>query len=280
MSLAYERVNVFPLQVNPMSETTIELAQLSQQIEARLQVGKPEEAAALARVVLVRLPRHLPTYQRLLRATWLMKRTQEGEDWARRLLQADPGSSLAWRSLAYAVELKGMRNSARAMWKRAFEADPYHPDIRNGLSRTSLQRAHALVLNTACLASLYLRGGRWAHAANTYWGLMQVEQRRIDFQLHCAVALWQQNARTEAYRLARQLTQRHPHLLLAWIVLSSLGDVDDRALARNPILSMDPDGEYVRGWLGIPFTGAPTQLQITLKESALLQSVDGNTVLQ
>jgi tetratricopeptide (TPR) repeat protein len=253
-----------------MTDTTIELAQISQAMEAKLQAEQPEAAAALARVVLLRLPRHLPTYQRLLRATWALKRTPEGEDWARRLLQADPANALAWRSLAYAVEQKGMRNSARAMWKRAFEADPYHPDIRSGLSRTSLDRTHALVLNTACLASLYLRGGRWAHAANTYWGLMQVEERRIDFPLHCAVSLWQQNARAEAYRLARQLTQRHPHLLLAWVIVSSLGDVDDRALARSPVLSMDPDGEYVRNWLGIPFAGASAPLSITAREAALL----------
>ena len=253
-----------------MTDTTLDLAQLSQAMDTKLQADRPEEAAALARVVLLRLPRHLPTYQRLLRATWAIKRTPEGEDWARRLLQADPANPLAWRSLAYAVEQKGMRNSARAMWKRGFEADPYHPDIRSGLSRTSLDRTQALVLNTACLASLYLRGARWAHAANTYWGLMQVEERRIDFQLHCAVALWQQNARQEAYRLARQLTRRNPHLLLAWVVVSSLGDVDDRALARSPILSMDPDGEYVRNWLGIPFAGGPAPLQLTAKEAALL----------
>lgn len=254
-----------------MTDTTIDLAQISGAIEARLTAGRYEEAAALARVVLLRLPRHLPTYQRLLRATWALKRTPEGEDWARRLLQADPGSALAWRSLAYAVEQKGMRNSARSMWKRAFEADPYHPDIRSGLSRTSLDRSHALVLNTACLAGLYLRGGRWAHAANIYWGLMQVEPRRIDFQLHCAVALWQQNARQEAYRLARRLTQRYPHLLPAWVVVNSLGDVDDRALARNPIQSMDPDGEYMREWLGIPFGGVATSLPLTPKEAALLE---------
>lgn len=253
-----------------LSEITVDLAVVSQSMETRLAAGSYEEAAALARVVLARLPRHLATYQRLLRATWALKRTQEGEDWARRLLQADPGNALAWRSLAYAVEQKEMRNSARAMWRRAFEADPYHPDVRSGLSRTSLDRTHALVLNTACLASLYLRGGRWAHAANAYWGLMQAEQRRIDFQLHCAVALWQQNVRQEACSLARQLTRRHPHLLLAWVVVNAVGDVDDRALARSPILSMDPDGEYVRAWLGIPFAGAPTPLQITRKEAALL----------
>lgn len=253
-----------------MSETKLELARLSQEMEARLQEGKPEEAAALARVVLVRLPRHLATYQRLLRAAWMLKRHQEGEDWARRLLQADPANALAWRSLAYAVEQKEMRNAARSMWQRAFEADPYQPDIRAGLSRTSLNRANVLALNTACLASLYLRGGRWAHAATTYWSLMQVEQRRIDFQLHCAVSLWQQNARQEAYRLARHLTQRQPHLLLAWVVLNALGDVDDRALARSPIMSMDPDGEFTRQWLGIPFGGTPTELQVTSREAALV----------
>lgn len=256
-----------------MIDTSIDLAQISGVMEARLAAGNYEEAAALARVVLLRLPRHLPTYGRLLRATWALKRAQEGEDWARRLLQADPGNALAWRSLACAVEQKGMRNPARAMWKRGFEADPYHPDIRSGLSRTSLDRTQALTLNTACLASLYLRGGRWAHAANVYGDLMQVEGRRIDFQLHCAVALWQQNARQDAYRLARRLTQRHPHLLLAWVVVNSLGDVDDRALARSPIQSMDPDGEYVRHWLGIPFAGISTSLQITPKEAALLNGV-------
>jgi hypothetical protein len=99
---------------------------------------------------------------------------------------------------------------------------------------------------------------------------MQVEQRRIDFQLHCAVALWQQNAHQEAYRLAHPLTRRHPHLLLAWVIVNSLGDVDDRALARSPIMSMDPDGEYVRNWLQIPFGGTAMPLQITAKEAALL----------
>jgi tetratricopeptide (TPR) repeat protein len=254
-------------------------------MEGRLQAGEPEAAAALARVVLVRLPRHLATYQRLLRACWMLKRTPEGEDWARRLLQADPANVLAWRSLAYAVEQKEMRNAARAMWQRAFEADPYQPDIRAGLARTSLDRTHVLRLNTACLASVYLRGGRWAQAAATYWSLMQAEPRRIDFQLHDAVALWQTNTRQEAYRLARHLTQHHPHLLLAWVVRNALGDVDDRALARSPILSMDPDGEFTRQWLGIPFAGARMELTITPREADLLaaqmnSSLDGFTAIQ
>lgn len=258
--MEYERV----------TDTTIELQQISQAIDGRLEAGEPGAAAALARVILVRLPRHLATYQRLLRACWMLKRTQEGEDWARRLLQADPANALAWRSLAYAVEQKEMRTAARAMWQRAFEADPYNPDIRAGLSRTSLDRSNILALNTACLATLYLRGGRWVHAARTYWSLMQVEPRRIDFQLHGAVALWQQNARQEAYRLARHLTQQHPHLLLAWVVRNALGDVDDRALARNPILSMDPDGEFTRQWLGIPFAGARLELAVTAREAELV----------
>ena len=253
-----------------MDEKIVELARLSQAIETQLRANQAEYAGALARIVLVRLPRHLATYQRLLRASWMLKRWQEGEDWARRLLQADPSNALAWRSLAYAVEQKGMRTAAHAMWMRAFEADPYDPDIRSGLTRTSVERTPILVLNAACLATLYLRSGRWQHAAAAYGALLQTNERRIDFQVNCMVALWQQNARQDAYRLARHLTRRHPYLLMAWVVLNALGDVDDRALARNPIASMDPDGDFVRAWLAIPFVGAITTLQISAKEAELL----------
>jgi hypothetical protein len=83
--------------------------------------------------------------------------------------------------------------------------------------------------------------------------------------------LWQQNVRADAYRIARHLTSRHPHLLLAWVVINALGDVDDRALARNPILSMDPDGEFVREWLGVPYGGAATVLQVTTREAELVE---------
>ncbi|NJN81719.1 MAG: hypothetical protein HC802_05115 [Caldilineaceae bacterium] len=47
-------------------------------IEDLLEANQAEMAAALATVILRKLPRHLPTYQRLLRATWLLKRWDEG----------------------------------------------------------------------------------------------------------------------------------------------------------------------------------------------------------
>lgn len=250
--------------------TTVELLSLNAAIEARLQNGEGEAAAALARIVLLRIPRHLPTYQRLLRATWMIKRWQEGEDWARRLLQADPGNVYAWRSLAFAVEQKGMRNAARAMWKRAFQNHPYDGDVRVGLMRTSLENPDVLQLDAASLASLYLRGKRWGHAAAAFRNLVQADPRRIDFQVNWMAACWQQGARAEAYRLARHLTRRHPFLLLAWVVLNALGDVDDRALARNPISTMDPDGDFVRTWFRLPYEGAQVPLELTAQEAALL----------
>ena len=98
-----------------LGETVVELAMVSRATEAQLAADQPEAAAALARVVLMRFPRHLATYERLVRAAWSLKRWQEGEDWARRLLQADPGNAVAWRSLAYAVEQKGMLSAARSI---------------------------------------------------------------------------------------------------------------------------------------------------------------------
>ncbi|HAJ35188.1 MAG TPA: hypothetical protein DCL15_05800 [Chloroflexi bacterium] len=259
-------------------ETMVELAQLSRAMELRLGAGEPEAAAALARVVLMRLPRHLATYERLIRAAWALKRWQEGEDWARRLLQADPGNAVAWRSLAYAVEQKGLLAPARGMWRRAFQCSPYDPEIRSGLLRTHLGANDRLQLDSAALGSIYLHAGRWGHAANVYRRLVKAEPKRLDFQVNWMAALWQQGVRQEAYQIARHLTSRSPHTLLAWVVLAALGDADDRALARNPIQSMDPDGEFVQAWLHIPWERPATPLRVTLAEAALLAGVDTQDV--
>lgn len=254
-----------------VSEVTVDLSILSQSIDENLTAGYIDRAAGLAQAVLIRLPRHLLTYQQLLQAAWLTRRWQEGEDWARRLLQADPVNPLAWRSLAWAVEQKGMRQAARAIWKRAFEADPYAPEIRSGLSRTSLEVPDALTLDQACLACLYFRSRRWSHAAGAYRALVEADGRRIDFQVRWMAALWQQGARGEAYRIARHLTRKHPHLLAAWVVLDAVGDVDDRALARNPIGSMDPTGDYMRAWLRIPYAAGSHPCVLSPSEAALLE---------
>jgi len=251
-------------------ETVIELAMLSRVMQARLTAGEPEAAAALAQVILLRYPRHLATYERLIQAAWMLQRWQEGEDWARRLLQADPGNAVAWRSLAFAVEQKGMLATARSVWRRAFQCHPYDPDIRSGLMRTHSGSGEPLRLDDAALASLYLRAGRWSHAAGAYRKLVKAEPKRLDFQVNWMVAAWQQGERREAYQLARRLTQQSRYTLMAWVVLAATGDVDDQALARNPIQSMDPDGEFVQMWLRIPWERPHISLRITLREAALL----------
>lgn len=252
-------------------------------MEQQLQAENPTAVASLAQVVLKRLPRHLPTYQRLLRAAWLLHRWDEGEEWARRLLRADPGNPFAWRALAMAAEQRGQRAQAHAIWQRALEADPYAPTIRSGLSRTTLRpadgqttlagEAPAVMLNLACLATLQMRGQHWEQAATTYQALLQAEPRRVDFQVGRLAALWQQRARQAAYRFARQLTQQHPHLLIAWVALRSLGDANDQALARNPIDMLDPDGDFVSSWFGVHYESEPVILEVSEGEANLLASV-------
>lgn len=251
------------------------LADWNAAMERALQEENPLRVVALAQLVLRKLPKHLATYQRLLRATWMLKHWAEGEDWAQRLLRADPGNALAWRALAMAAEQRGQRAQAHAIWQRAFEADPYDPEIRAGLSRTSLgpgdNSQSMLALNPACLATLYLRGFRWEHAARLYRTLIQADPRRIDFQVGLLAALWQQRATEEAYRIARHLAQAHPHVLIAWVALDATGDADDKALARSPIASMDPDGDFVSEWFGLHYTAQPAMLAMSAREVELLQ---------
>jgi tetratricopeptide (TPR) repeat protein len=217
----------------------------------RAMTTQPESVGRMAQVVLRRLPRHLPTYLRLIETAWALKRWDEGEDWGRRLLQADPGNAQAWRALARAAEQRNKRSHAYAIWRRAFEMSPYDEEIRAGVSRTSLDDPHGLDLNVACLASLYLRGRRWEHAAGVYRALVKADPRRIDFQVCLMVALWQGSAKEDAYQLANYLAHTYPRLLPAWAALDELGDENDKALARDPIETMDPDGEYISILLGM-----------------------------
>jgi tetratricopeptide (TPR) repeat protein len=260
----------------PASAISTSLADWHAAIEHALQVADGNRVGALAQVVLRRLPRHLATYQQLLHTTWLLRRWDEGEDWGRRLLRADPGNALAWRALAMAAEQRGQRGRANATWQRAFEGHPYEPEIRAGLSRTMLRATHenddGLTLNLACLARLYIRGYRWERAAVLYRQLVEADPRRIDFRLGLLASLWQLKARQEAYILARQLVQSQPYLLIAWAAIDALGDENDKALARNPIMTMDPGGEFVRSWFGLPQESRQVALFVSAKEAELLGS--------
>jgi tetratricopeptide (TPR) repeat protein len=259
--------------MNQQARGATPLADWNRAIDFALARGEAENAARMAQFILDHLPRHLATYQRLLRVAWTLKRWEEGEDWARRLLQADPGNPWAWQALAAASEQRGQRAQSNAMWQRAFEMSPYAPEIRAGLARTSLDEPNALALDFACLAMIYLRGLRWEPAARAYRQLVKADPRRIDFQLCLIIALWQSHAHEEAYTLARHLVQSQPHLLLAWVVLEALGDANDKALAAHPITSMDPDGEFVAALLGTPPVAHTTHLlHVEITEAQWLAS--------
>ncbi len=265
------------------------LATWLQSMDAALTQNQPARAVDMARVVLMRQPRLLAVYARLLNALWQMKRWDEGGEWGRRLLQADPGQPLAWRAMAMAIEQHEDRPRAHAAWQRALELDPYQPDIRAGVQRTHLParnepRSEAasaasdvLALNAACLAALYLRAGRWRHAAAAYRALSEAAPRRLDFPMGEMAALWQLGQARDAYALARQLVERQRYLLLPWAVLAATGDADDRALAYDPLQRMDPDGTYTRERLHLhPAAAAAADSFVTLEvgheEAALLES--------
>jgi tetratricopeptide (TPR) repeat protein len=241
-------------------------------MEQALRDEQAARAVRLAHVVLRHIPRHLPTYHRLVRAAWHLRRWEEGDAWARRVLRADPANALAWRAAAFAAEQQRARAQAHARWLRGFECDPYEPDIRSGLARTSLDAGYLPTLTEPCLAALYLRGQRWGQAAELYGALAQSDPRRLDFQCGLLVALWQGRADGDAYALARRLTQAQPHLLLGWVVSDALGDADDRALARHPLQSMDPDSDYVRSVLGLSAPARAVSMRVGENEQRLLQS--------
>ena len=137
-------------------------------IDGCLAASRAEDALPLIRIILTSLPRHLPTYFRLLQVVWLMRRWHEGREWALRLLSADPGSELAWAVLARCAEADGELALAQRYWTLALENAPYNRPIRQGLSRTLLRQKRPLMLTRPALATLYRMGGRWKRAIRIY----------------------------------------------------------------------------------------------------------------
>lgn len=230
----------------------------------------PQVVLQLAAVVLQSYPRHLPTYQHVLQALWSMKRWNKGAEWARRLLHGDPTNALAWRALGRSAEEAGDRQEANSIFRRAFSCDPYEPEIRASVRRTSLIGEKSLELDLAALAALYLRGQRWQQAADSYQTLLQQDSSRVDFRCGLLLSLWQGGAERESYQLAQELRQSYPHLLLAWSVLDALGDENDQALAQQPLLSMDPECDYRRRYWGLPLELQTIELTVREEDASLL----------
>ena len=172
-----------------------------------------------------------------------------------------------------ASEQRSERSRSHARWQRAFESDPYEPEIRAGLVRTSVDLARLPALNDSCLATLYLRGMRWEQAAELFAALAERDNRRTDYQIGQLLALWQLGLNEQAYELAGRLTQTQPYLLYAWIVTDATGDANDQALARHPLTTMDPDGDYLRLSTGLAAPDRQVRLNLTEADKEVLERV-------
>ncbi len=217
----------------------------NQAIDDLIEKRRAEEAIPRIRTVLKNLPRHLPSYFRLLQAIWLLQRWEEGQDWALRLLRADPCNELAWGVLANAAEQQGNLANARRYWQRAFENAPYNQHIRAGVARTTPGKADPLQLTAPALATLCRMDGRWARAAEIYAALEQEYPRRVDIQCARLESLWRGARDEEALPVASHLVRREPNLLIGWVVSAQAGDETDQALAQAPLAALDADGEYM-----------------------------------
>lgn len=245
------------------------LTDWNQSIDDLIQHRRAEEAISRIRVILKNLPRHLPSYFRLLQAIWLLRRWDEGQDWALRLLRADPCNELAWGVLANGAEQQGNLADARRYWTRAFENAPYNPHIRTGMVRTSPGKADPLHLTPAAFATLCRLDGRWERAAELYTALQQEHPRQMDLQSNLLESLWRAGRQEEAMRLASHLVRLEPNLLIGWLVSVQVGDETDQALAYAPLAALDADGEYLAVRFGATLTpDKPASIGLSAEEAA------------
>jgi len=258
-------------QTRAVRTSRVPLAAWNQAIDDLKLISLAEEAIARIRTDLHNLPRHLPSYFRLLQAIWLLRRWDEGEDWALRLLRADPCNELAWGVLANGAERQGNLVDARRYWNRAFENAPYNQYIRAGMVRTTPGKAEPLQLTPVAFATLCRMDGRWARAAELYTALQQERPRQMDLQSTLLESLWRAQRQEEALRLASHLVRMEPNLLIGWLVSTQVGDETDHALAQAPLAALDADCEYMSVRFGATLApDRPASIGVSKEEAAWL----------
>lgn len=281
----------------------VRLAAWGEAIDQALDGGKVETATALARLLLRKHARHLPTYERIIQLCLIARRWAEAREWGLRLLRGDPTNALGWAAVAIATEKLAdgrygqERNDlvvAHQAWRRAVDLDPYNPEIRAGWQRTipvpgptlgdpasegtpaSDSAVGALgppPLGEATLAFLHLRARRWDAALALITPLVRLDEDEPAYQAGRLLALWRTDDRGPARYLAETLTDANRGLLIGWLVRTDLGDEDDRALAQGYVESLDPDGEYAARWLEPSARQAEYTVRLNGKEQAELDAL-------
>ncbi len=263
----------------------MQLSAWGKAIDTALDEGEIQQAVALAHLLLRKQPRHLVTYERIIHLCWTARRWEEGREWGLRLLRGDPSNVLGWGILALGAEKRAEKqaerggqadlSTAHGLWDRALALDPYNAEVRAGWQRTANDSAAQPVLTQAALAFLQLRAKRWASALPLFATLSRLDSGQVIYSMGRLLSLWRTQDGPTARGLAQELTASHRSMLAGWLVLASVGDLNDRAIAQGHVQSLDPDGEYATRWLGPASQRAEVEINLSEEEQAFFAGASG-----
>ena len=277
------------LLIDEGNEATVQLSAWGKAIDTALDEGEIHRAVALAQLLLRKQPRHLATYERIIHLCWTARRWEEGREWGLRLLRGDPSNVLGWGILALGAEKRAEKraekqaerggqadlSTAHGLWDRALALDPYNAEVRAGWRRTANDPTTQPVLTQAALAFLQLRAKEWASALPLFDTLSRLDSGQVIYSMGRLLSLWRTQNGPGARGLAQELTASHRSMLAGWLVLASVGDVNDRAIAQGHVQSLDPDGEYATRWLGTASQRTDYEVNLSEEEQAVFEGVNG-----
>ena len=273
------------LLIDEGNEATVQLSAWGKAIDTALDEGEIHRAVALAQLLLRKQPRHLATYERIIHLCWTARRWEEGREWGLRLLRGDPSNVLGWGILALSAEKRAEKqaegggqtnlSTAHSLWDRALALDPYNAEVRAGWQRTATDLTTQPVLTQAALAFLQLRAKRWEAALPQFFALSRLDSGQVIYSQGYLLSLWRTQDSRAARQLAQELTTTHRGMLAGWLVLASMGDVNDRAIAQGHVQSLDPDGEYATRWLGLASQRVDYEVSLSEQEQTVYEGVSG-----
>ena len=249
--------------------TDIRLQEYTRQIDELIDKGQYDEAVAHLRHILQHYPKFLSAYRLLGKGMLEIGQNDMAEEMFRRTLSGDPEDFVARVGMSVIYDQRG--DLRQAIWhlERAFELAPDNEAIQDELRRLYGRRdgvvPSRVMLTHGALARLYLRGGLFSRAVETFRSLLAEEPERVDLWVALAEALWNDGQRVQAEEACLRVLDRLPYCLKANLILGEIwtrSGRDEATLHLRRAEAADPENLYAAQILGEASPIQPREVKI------------------
>jgi len=233
--------------------STLSLRGYNKEIDSLIEQERLDEAIGHCRHILATFPKHIDTYRLLGKAYLENGQNSNSADIFQRVLSSIPDDFIAHVCMSVIREEEGNLPAAVLHMEKAFECEPYNPDIQIELKRLYGKRdgfePPKVRLTQGALARIYIRGNLVQQGVSELRSVIKENPYRYDLKSLLMESYVSANQLANAIDLASHILKKFPYNLSAnRIMTRSLKTHDhpqEMAICTKRLYALSPYDAYI-----------------------------------